>query len=87
VSVQGRIDGSHYIVSLADQGPGIDSTDLPHIFDRLYRGDKARSSKVSGYGLGLALAQEIAKANHITITVRNNKGGGARFELNLNIAK
>jgi two-component system sensor histidine kinase CiaH len=87
VAVQGKSDGSRYIVSIVDQGPGIDPNDLPHIFDRLYRGDKARSSKVSGYGLGLALAQEIAEANRITITVRNNKGGGARFEFNLNIAK
>jgi two-component system sensor histidine kinase CiaH len=87
VTVQGTTDSGHYVVSIVDQGPGIDPVDLPHIFDRLYRGDKARSSKVSGYGLGLALAQEIAEANHITITVRNNKGGGARFELNLNIAK
>jgi two-component system sensor histidine kinase CiaH len=87
VSVEGKSDSSHYVVSIVDQGPGIASTDLPHIFDRLYRGDKARSSKVSGYGLGLALAQEIAEANHITITVRNNKSGGARFELNFNIAK
>lgn len=87
VTVKGKLDGGHYVVSVTDQGAGIDPTDLPHIFDRLYRGDKARSSKVSGYGLGLALAQEIAEANHITITVRNHKGGGARFELNLNIAK
>jgi two-component system, OmpR family, sensor histidine kinase CiaH len=87
VAVQGRTDSGHYVVSITDQGPGIAPSDLPHIFERLYRGDKARSSKVSGYGLGLALARKIAEANHITITVRNNKGGGARFELNLNVAK
>jgi two-component system sensor histidine kinase CiaH len=87
VTVTGKTDGNRYVVSVVDEGPGIDPADLPHIFDRLYRGDKARSSKVSGYGLGLALAQEIAEANHITITVRNNKGGGACFELNLNVAK
>ena len=75
------------MVTVTDQGPGIAPSDLPHIFDRLYRGDKARSSKVSGYGLGLALAREIAEANHITITVRNNKGGGAQFALNLNVTK
>lgn len=87
VAVRGKLEGSHYVVSIVDQGSGIAAGDLPHIFDRLYRGDKARSSKVSGYGLGLALAKEIAEANHITITVRNNEGGGARFDLNLNVAK
>lgn len=87
VAVDGRLHDSQYVVAITDQGPGIAPSDLPHIFDRLYRGDKARSSKVSGYGLGLALAREIAEANHITITVRNNKGGGAHFELNLNVAK
>jgi len=87
VAIQGNREGANYVVSVTDQGSGIAPADLPHIFDRLYRGDKARSSKVSGYGLGLALAREIAEANHITITVRNNKGGGARFALNLNIAK
>jgi two-component system sensor histidine kinase CiaH len=87
VTVKGKSESGRYVVLIMDEGSGIDPADLPHIFDRLYRGDKARSSKVSGYGLGLALAQEIAKANHITITVRNNKGHGACFALNLNVAK
>ena len=68
-------------LSIADQGPGIDPADLSHIFDRLFRGDKARSKKVSGYGLGLSLAQRIAKANRASITPGNSPGGGAEFVL------
>ncbi len=55
------IDG-HYALSIRDQGPGIAAADLPHIFERLYRGDKARTGGSGGYGLGLSLAQEIARA-------------------------
>jgi two-component system sensor histidine kinase CiaH len=87
VTVKGKVDNGHYVVSVSDQGSGIDQSDLPHIFDRLYRGDKARTSKVGGYGLGLALAKEIAKANHMTITARNNRDSGAHFELSFNSAK
>jgi two-component system, OmpR family, sensor histidine kinase CiaH len=87
VTVAGKVENNHYRVSIRDHGPGIDAADLPRIFDRLYRGDKARSNKVSGYGLGLALAQEIAKANHIAIAAQNNTDGGACFDLYFNLAK
>ncbi|HEV2403460.1 MAG TPA: ATP-binding protein [Candidatus Saccharimonadales bacterium] len=87
ITLKGRHDGNHYVLSVIDQGPGIDEADLPYIFDRLYRGDKARSNKAGGYGLGLALAKEIAKVNHMTITARNIQTGGARFDLYFNSAK
>lgn len=87
VTVSGANDGEQYVVSVIDEGPGIDEADLPRIFDRLYRGDKARSNKINGYGLGLALAHEISKVNNMAITAQNNEGGGARFELHFNIAK
>lgn len=87
VLVKGSIESEAYVVSIIDQGSGIDEDDLPFIFDRLFRGDKARSNKVSGYGLGLALAQEIAKANQMAITAQNNEGGGARFDISFNLAK
>lgn len=86
VVVLGRKKGFQYVLSVKDRGPGIAASDLPHIFDRLYRGDKARSGKVSGYGLGLALAKEIAEANGATLTARNNPEGGACFELSVSLA-
>lgn len=86
VAVRGYKKGTQYVLQVKDKGPGIAASDLPYIFDRLYRGDKARSAKVSGYGLGLALAKEIAEANNAAIVARNNPDGGACFELSLTLA-
>lgn len=83
VQVTGKKQGGQYVLTIRDKGPGIAAKDLPRIFDRLYRGDKARSGQVGGYGLGLALAKEIAQANHANIAARNNPDGGACFELQL----
>lgn len=86
IAVHGQKKGSQYILSIKDKGPGIAAHDLPRIFDRLYRGDKARSNQVVGYGLGLALAKEIAEVNDAGIVARNNPDGGACFELILELA-
>jgi len=86
VTVTGEEKGSRYLLSVKDRGPGLAAQDIPHLFDRLYRGDKARSTQIAGYGLGLALAQEIAAANGATISARNNPEGGACFEVSLELA-
>jgi len=86
VAITGNRDGSDYVLTVTDEGSGIDQADLPFIFDRLYRGDKARSSKTGGYGLGLALAREIAVANHATITASNGPKKGASFAIRLSAA-
>lgn len=79
--------GTNYVLTIRDEGSGIAAEDLPHIFDRLYRGDKARSTKAEGYGLGLALAKQIAIANHVTIRASNHPKGGAIFTLEFGLAK
>lgn len=86
ITVSGRKQNSQYVIQVKDEGVGIDEADLPHIFDRLYRGDKARSSAMGGYGLGLALANEITKANQGTITASNNKDKGACLTVRLELA-
>lgn len=86
VSIQGARQAGHYILSVRDEGPGIATADLPHIFERLYRGDKARSSKIGGYGLGLSLAKEIARANRGSIEAENYPTDGAVFTIVLNTA-
>lgn len=85
VIVHGQRQGGQYIIRVKDQGPGIASEDLPHVFERLYRSDKARTAQAGGYGLGLALAREIAKANQGSISAKNNKDGGACLEVRLNL--
>ncbi|HSX00182.1 MAG TPA: HAMP domain-containing sensor histidine kinase [Patescibacteria group bacterium] len=83
VTIGGKSDDGYYLLWVQDEGPGIAAHDLPHIFDRLYRGDKARTSKTGGYGLGLSLARIIAKANESELKVQNVPDGGACFILRI----
>jgi len=81
VEISGLLQDEAYVVTVRDYGPGIAKADLPHIFERMYRGDKARSSKVSGHGIGLSLAKQIAEVNEARLTAGNAPGGGAEFVL------
>jgi two-component system sensor histidine kinase CiaH len=81
VEVRGVLSDEVYTLMVRDHGPGITEEDLPHIFERMYRGDKARSSKVSGHGIGLSLAKQIAEANEAKLEAGNAPGGGAVFTL------
>lgn len=63
-----------------DNGPGIAIDDLPHIFERFYRG---RNQQYSGNGLGLAIAQSIVHAHGGTLTAQNLPDGGARFQIEI----
>ncbi|HSX16709.1 MAG TPA: ATP-binding protein [Patescibacteria group bacterium] len=75
VTIGGRVEDGQYLLWVQDEGPGIAEQDLPHIFERLYRGDTARTSKAGGYGLGLSLARAIAGANGAEIRAVNTKTG------------
>jgi signal transduction histidine kinase len=66
-------------IQVSDDGPGISPAHLPHIFDRFYRGDAARSSP--GAGLGLAIADELTRAQNGVITVESQLGQGSTFTL------
>jgi two-component system sensor histidine kinase MprB len=66
-------------VTVRDHGPGIDSDDLPHIFDRFYRAPAARSRP--GSGLGLAIVAQVAEAEGGSVEAGNAEGGGATFRL------
>jgi signal transduction histidine kinase len=81
VDVVGQPHDKHFVVQVRDYGPGIAEEDLAHIFERMYRGDKARSSKVAGHGIGLSLARQIAEANGVGLTAANHPDGGAVFTL------
>lgn len=83
VEIGGVLNGETFVLTVRDHGPGIAEHDLPYIFDRMYRGDKARSSKVSGHGIGLSLARQIAEANEATLEGGNAADGGAVFTLTL----
>ncbi|GGU97295.1 two-component sensor histidine kinase [Streptomyces filipinensis] len=74
-------DGEGLEITVRDHGPGIDSADLPHVFDRFYRARSARA--LPGSGLGLAMARQIAHTHHAELTAHQAPGGGALFRLRL----
>lgn len=77
----GKKDKQAY-VRVADQGEGIRSSDLPHIFDRFFRADHSRSKlNREGYGLGLAIAKKIADMHGASIDVKSALGQGSTFTI------
>lgn len=71
-------------VEVSDTGPGIDAADLPHLFDRFYRGAAARGT--AGSGIGLAIARELVGAHGGTIIATNRPEGGAAFRAEIGSA-
>jgi heavy metal sensor kinase len=80
LSASARHRGDEVIVELRDSGVGISDEDLPNIFERFYRADKARSRTV-GFGLGLSLAKCIASSHGATIEVDSSPGHGSTFRV------
>jgi signal transduction histidine kinase len=71
-------------VTVADTGPGIPADELPHIFERFYRGDRSRARQsTDGSGLGLAIAKAIVEAHGGQIWVTSESGNGATFRFTL----
>lgn len=73
------------VLKVYNNGPIIPSDDLPHIFNRFYRADKVRTSAKGGYGLGLAIGQEIAQEHNGEITVSSSKSEGTIFTVTIPI--
>ncbi len=76
---RGREGGGFVEVTVEDSGPGIPEQDLPRLFERFYRVDKARSRELGGTGLGLAIVKHAVKAMGGTVRVESAYGEGARF--------
>ena len=73
--------GSSVVIRLEDEGPGIPREDLPHIFERFYRGAQARERSTGGSGLGLAIAKSIVESHGGRIEAGSAPGGGASFTI------
>jgi len=72
-------DQAFATVEVKDEGIGIADQDLPHILERFYRADKARSREMGGVGLGLSIAKWIADAHRARIEVESHLGKGSSF--------
>jgi signal transduction histidine kinase len=83
VSVGVLSENNHALITVKDNGEGIPPADLPHIFDRFYRADKARSRENGGTGLGLAIAKWIVDAHHGEIAVNSAVGKGTEVSITL----
>lgn len=81
IRVRIKTTETQLIVSISDQGLGIPKKDLPLIFDRFYRVDKARSRAQGGTGLGLSIAKEIIKQHKGFIWAKSDYGKGSTFTI------
>jgi len=79
VEIGARRDGARVEVVVSDTGEGIRPEDVPHIFERFYRGEKSRSRATGGAGLGLAIARGIIEAHGGEIWVESMPKDGTRF--------
>jgi len=83
VTLQTQTDADAVTIAISDTGAGIAPEHLPHIFDRFYRADPARSRDRGGAGLGLAIARAIVEAHGGDITVTSQVGQGSTFTVRL----
>jgi signal transduction histidine kinase len=81
VEITAHRDGNETVIAVNDTGAGIPSDELPHVWSRLYRGDKSRSTR--GLGLGLSLVKAIVEAHGGRVSVSSQPGAGSRFEIRL----
>lgn len=83
ITVSTSLQRRHAVLTVADEGYGIDKDDLDHVFDRLYRGKLPASRQVEGYGLGLSIARRIAEMHRGTIGIQSTPGEGTRVTAEL----
>ncbi len=74
-------EGENLVFAVADTGPGVPATQLPHIFDRFFRADESRHGR--GTGLGLAIAHQLVSRHRGVIAARNRPNGGLEFRITI----
>ncbi len=79
------LDNSSVTVEIEDDGRGIPEADLPYVFERFYRVDKARSRKSGGTGLGLSIVKHILEAHGASYSLESTEGKGSVFRFSLSL--
>ena len=74
------------VLEVTDTGVGIPPESIPHVFERFYRVDKARSRQMGGAGLGLSIVKSICAAHQGRVSVESKEGKGSRFTVKLPLA-
>ncbi|SPE41283.1 Integral membrane sensor signal transduction histidine kinase (fragment) [Candidatus Sulfopaludibacter sp. SbA3] len=83
VSAALRAEGRELSIQVSDTGMGIAPEAMPHLFERFYRADKARSRQDGGFGLGLAIVKWIAESHHGAVDLASRPGSGSTFTVTL----
>jgi two-component system OmpR family sensor kinase len=83
VDVRAGREGSHVVIEVSDEGPGVPPEMRAQIFDRFVRGDGDRGVAGSGSGLGLAIVRAVADSLGGTVELGDNEAGGARFTVRI----
>jgi two-component system phosphate regulon sensor histidine kinase PhoR len=83
ITLRGMADGDAVVLRVEDTGSGIPPTDLPHIFERFYRADKARTREQGGTGLGLSIVKHIVQLHGGTVSAESRYGRGTVIILRL----
>lgn len=81
VNIRTYEQDQHVVIEVQDNGIGITKDELPHIFQRFYRADKARNTTSGGAGLGLAIAKKVIEGHQGTIQVDSEAGEGSTFKI------
>lgn len=79
VQIEANAEEAH--IAIRDTGIGIDTDNMPHIFDHFYRADKARSTSTGGAGLGLTIARRVVESHGGSISVESELGKGSTFRI------
>jgi two-component system OmpR family sensor kinase len=82
-----RADGARARVDAHDEGPGIPAADLPHLFERFYRGEKTRTREEGGSGLGLSIVQGLVRAQGGDVAITSTEGAGTTVTFWLPLAR
>ena len=83
IDVDAQVQESTVVVSVRDNGIGVEENEIPRIFERFYRVDKARSRAMGGTGLGLAITKQIVEEHHGKIEAESKAGKGTKITITL----